>query len=54
MSMDLNSLYEGLDSHLQKFLQLFRSKRFEGIKEITSLMESLDKDVSTVLYFKVL
>ncbi|KAI9514950.1 hypothetical protein NQZ68_028902 [Dissostichus eleginoides] len=46
MSMDLNSLYEGLDSHLQKFLQLFRSKRFEGIKEMTSLMESLDKDAS--------
>ncbi|KAI9514389.1 hypothetical protein NQZ68_033507 [Dissostichus eleginoides] len=47
MSMDLNSLYEGLDSHLQKFLQLFRSKRFERIKEMTSLMESLDKDAST-------
>ncbi|KAF3856857.1 hypothetical protein F7725_017580 [Dissostichus mawsoni] len=46
MSMDLNSLYEGLDSYLQKFLQLFRSKRFEGIKEMTSLMESLDKDAS--------
>ncbi|KAK1892158.1 Cilia- and flagella-associated protein 43 [Dissostichus eleginoides] len=46
MSMDLNSLYEGLDSHLQKFLQLFRSKRFEVIKEMTSLMESLDKDAS--------
>ncbi|KAJ4944367.1 hypothetical protein JOQ06_012911, partial [Pogonophryne albipinna] len=46
MSMDLISLYEGLDSHLQKFLQLFRSKRLEGIKEMTSLMESLDKDTS--------
>ncbi|KAK0134874.1 Sterile alpha motif domain-containing protein 3 [Merluccius polli] len=45
-SMDINSFYEGLDSHLHKLLQLFRLKRFEEIEEMTSLMESLDKDAS--------
>ncbi|XP_048880258.1 sterile alpha motif domain-containing protein 3-like [Brienomyrus brachyistius] len=46
MSMDLTLFYERLDSHLLRLLQLFRSKRFEGNKEMTSLLESLDKDVS--------
>ena len=52
--MDINSFYEGLDSHLHKLLKLFRSKRFEEIEEITSLMESLDKDASTFLYLNIL
>ncbi|XP_062421714.1 uncharacterized protein LOC119217958 isoform X2 [Pungitius pungitius] len=46
MSMDINKFYEGLDSHLHKLLQLFRLKRFEEVQEMTSLMESLDKDAS--------
>ncbi|CAM4697571.1 unnamed protein product [Leuciscus chuanchicus] len=40
MSMDINKLYEGLDSHLHKLLQLFRLKHFEEVQEMTSLMES--------------
>ncbi|KAL1281495.1 hypothetical protein QQF64_000298 [Cirrhinus molitorella] len=43
-SMDINKFYEGLDSHLHKLLQLFRLKRFEEVQDMTSLMESLDKD----------
>ncbi|XP_071327493.1 uncharacterized protein [Trachinotus anak] len=46
MSMDINKFNEGLDSHLHKLLQLFRLKRFEDLQEMTSLMESLDKDAS--------
>lgn len=49
MSMDINKSYEGLDSHLHKLLQLFRLKRFKEVQEMTSLMESLDKDVSSYL-----
>ncbi|XP_050957701.1 uncharacterized protein LOC127158727 isoform X2 [Labeo rohita] len=45
-SMDINKFYEGLDSHLHKLLQLFRLKRFEEVQDMTSLMESLDKDAS--------
>ncbi|XP_056105890.1 uncharacterized protein LOC130084457 [Rhinichthys klamathensis goyatoka] len=45
-SMHINKFYEGLDSHLHKLLQLFRLKRFEEVQEMTSLMESLDKDAS--------
>lgn len=49
MSMDINKLYVGLDSHLHKQLQLFQLKRFKEVQEMTSLMESLDKDVSAYL-----
>nr|XP_023667115.1 uncharacterized protein LOC111843628 isoform X4 [Paramormyrops kingsleyae] len=45
-SMDINKFYEGLDSHLHKLLQLFRLKHFEEVQDMTSLMESLDKDAS--------
>ncbi|XP_036419953.1 uncharacterized protein LOC118803578 [Colossoma macropomum] len=47
VSMDLSkSFYGGLDSHLLKLLQLYRSKRFEGMTEMTAILESLDKDAS--------
>ena len=49
MSMDIKKFYEGLDSLLHKLLQLFRLKRFEDVQEMTSLMESLDKNVSAYL-----
>lgn len=47
MSVDLNSFYEGLDGNLQKMLLLYRSKRFDGNKEMKSLLDSLDRDVSS-------
>ncbi len=47
MSKDLSkSFFEGLDGHLSMLIQLFRSKRYEDIPEMTSILESLDKDVS--------
>nr|XP_054606034.1 sterile alpha motif domain-containing protein 3-like isoform X1 [Nothobranchius furzeri] len=48
MSVDINSFYEGLDGNLQKLLLLYRSKRFEGNKELMSLLESLDNDPSNL------
>ncbi|KAI4876756.1 hypothetical protein NFI96_027234 [Prochilodus magdalenae] len=45
VSMDLSkSFYGGLGGHLLKHLQLFRSKRFEGMTEMSAILESLDKD----------
>ncbi|KAA0710011.1 hypothetical protein E1301_Tti018248 [Triplophysa tibetana] len=45
VSKDLSkSFFEGLDGHLSKLIQLFRSKRYEDIPEMTSILESLDKD----------
>uniref|UniRef100_A0A3Q0RR89 Uncharacterized protein n=1 Tax=Amphilophus citrinellus TaxID=61819 RepID=A0A3Q0RR89_AMPCI len=49
MSMDLHSFYEGLDRHLVKLLQLFRLKCYGTVQGMTSLLESLTKDVSTFL-----
>uniref|UniRef100_A0A672MGJ6 PB1 domain-containing protein n=1 Tax=Sinocyclocheilus grahami TaxID=75366 RepID=A0A672MGJ6_SINGR len=47
VSKDLSkSFFEGLDGHLSKLIQLFRAKRYEDIPEMTSILESLDKDVS--------
>ncbi|XP_026103989.1 uncharacterized protein LOC113075485 [Carassius auratus] len=47
VSKDLSkSFLEGLDGHLSKLIQLFRSKRYEDIPEMTSILESLDKNVS--------
>ena len=40
------SFLEGLDGHLSKLIKLFRSKRYEDIPEMTSVLENLDKDVS--------
>ncbi|GAA6091780.1 uncharacterized protein LOC113633890, partial [Tachysurus ichikawai] len=40
------SFFEGLDRHLSKLIQLFRSKRYEDIPETTSILQSLHKDVS--------
>ncbi|XP_059399324.1 sterile alpha motif domain-containing protein 3-like [Carassius carassius] len=47
VSKDLSkSFLEGLDGHLSKLIQLFRSKRYEDIPEITSILESLDKNTT--------
>ncbi|KAK3533473.1 hypothetical protein QTP70_023461 [Hemibagrus guttatus] len=47
VSKDLSkSFFEGLDGHLSKLIPLFRSKHYEDIPEMTSILESLDKDVS--------
>ncbi|XP_057184230.1 sterile alpha motif domain-containing protein 3-like [Triplophysa rosa] len=47
VSKDLSkSFFEGLDGHISKLIQLFRSKRYEDIPEITSILESLHKDPS--------
>ncbi|KAI4876492.1 hypothetical protein NFI96_010594 [Prochilodus magdalenae] len=47
VSMDLSkSFYGGLDGHLLKLLQLFRSKLFEGMTKMSAILESLDKDTS--------
>jgi len=48
--MHISKLYEGLDSHLHKLLQLFQLKRFEEVQEMTSIIESLDKDVRAYLF----
>ncbi|CAM4575404.1 unnamed protein product [Leuciscus chuanchicus] len=40
------SFLEGLDGHLSKLIQLLRSKRYEDIPEMTSVLESLDKDTT--------
>ncbi|KAK3525115.1 hypothetical protein QTP86_016486 [Hemibagrus guttatus] len=51
VSKDLSkSFFEGLDSHLSKLIPLFKSKHYEDIPEMTSILESLDKDES--IYFK--
>ncbi|XP_047201506.1 uncharacterized protein LOC124855584 [Girardinichthys multiradiatus] len=46
MSVDLYSFYEGLDGNLQKLLLLYRSRRFDGNKEMMALLDSLDRDPS--------
>ncbi|MEQ2227585.1 hypothetical protein ILYODFUR_039101, partial [Ilyodon furcidens] len=46
MSVDLHSFYEGLDGNLQKLLLLYRSRRFDGSKEMMALLDSLDRDPS--------
>ncbi|KAI7795990.1 hypothetical protein IRJ41_011334 [Triplophysa rosa] len=47
VSKDLSkSFFEGLDGHLSKLIQLFRSKRSEDIPEMTSILESLHKDAT--------
>ncbi|XP_065131505.1 uncharacterized protein [Paramisgurnus dabryanus] len=47
VSKDLSkSFLEGLDGHLSKLIQLFRSKRYEDVPEMTSILESLDKNPS--------
>ncbi|XP_057216127.1 uncharacterized protein LOC130570055 [Triplophysa rosa] len=47
VSKDLSkSFFEGLDGHLPKLIQLFRSKRSEDIPEMTSILESLHKDAT--------
>ncbi|GAA6101254.1 uncharacterized protein LOC113633890 [Tachysurus ichikawai] len=44
VSKDLSkSFFEGLDRHLSKLIQLFRSKRYEDIPEMTSILQSLHK-----------
>ncbi|KAK3535974.1 hypothetical protein QTP70_022852 [Hemibagrus guttatus] len=40
------SFFEGLDGHLSKLIPLFRSKHYEDIPEMTSILESLDKDTT--------
>ncbi|MED6242018.1 hypothetical protein ATANTOWER_031978 [Ataeniobius toweri] len=46
MSVNLNSFYEGLDGNLQKLLLLYRSRCFDGNKEMMALLDSLDRDPS--------
>ncbi|KAI4871625.1 hypothetical protein NFI96_013405, partial [Prochilodus magdalenae] len=47
VSMDLSkSFYGGLDGHLLKLLQLFQSKHFEAMTEMSAILESHDKDAS--------
>ncbi|KAK6319725.1 hypothetical protein J4Q44_G00109360 [Coregonus suidteri] len=45
VSVDLKkSFYEGLDGHLPKILEFYRTKRCGGTEELKHLMDSLDKE----------